>query len=299
MSLRVAFIGCVASSAAALQTLLALGPDRAHVVGVITRRASKFNADFHDLLPLIEQHALPVLFAEDAADDTAQAAWLRDRQPDIVFCIGWSRLLGPELLGVAPRGVVGYHPAALPANRGRHPLIWALVLGLRETASSFFFMEAAADSGALIDQQHLVIHEDEDAASLYDKVLEAIKMQVERIVDQLNAGKLAVLPQDPAGANHWRKRSAADGRIDWRMPAKGVHQLVRALAKPYPGADFFFAGDAVKVWKCAVVANAASNLEPGKVLAVDGRHVTVKCGIDAICLLEHELPTLPREGDYL
>lgn len=299
MSLRVAFIGCVASSAAALQTLLALGPERVQVVGVITRRASKFNADFHDLLPLIEQHALPVLFAEDAADDNTQAAWLRDRQPDIVFCIGWSRLLGPEVLGVAQQGVVGYHPAALPANRGRHPLIWALALGLRETASSFFLMEAEADSGALIDQQRLVIEEDEDAASLYGKVLDAIKLQVERIADRINAGTLAVLPQDPAKANHWRKRNVADGRIDWRMPARGVHQLVRALARPYPGADFLFAGDPIKVWKCTVVEGAASNLEPGKVLAVDGRSITVKCGIDAICLLEHELPTLPKEGDYL
>ena len=108
-----------------------------------------------------------------------------------------------------------------------------------------------------------------------------------------------MLPQDPARANHWRKRSAADGRVDWRMPAKGVHQLVRALARPYPGADFLFAGDSVKLWKCAVVADTACNLEPGKVLAVDGRHITVKWGIDAICLLEHELPTLPKEGDYL
>lgn len=299
MSLRVALIGCVASSAAALQTLLTLGPERVHVVGVITRRASKFNTDFHDLVPLAKQHDLPVLFAEDTVDDTTQAAWLRNLQPDIVFCIGWSRLLGQELLSVASRGTIGYHPTALPANRGRHPLIWALTLGLRETASSFFLMEAAVDSGALIDQQRLMIDENDDAASLYRKVVDAVKQQVERIVDQLNAGQLAVLPQDPARVNHWRKRSAADGRIDWRMPAKGVDQLVRALAKPYPGADFLFAGDSVKVWKCAVVNDAAGNLEPGRVLAVAGRHVTVKCGIDAVCLLEHELPTLPKEGDYL
>lgn len=182
MSLKVAFIGCVAFSAAALQTLLSFGPERVQVLGVITRRASRFNADFNNLFPLAQHYALPVLFAEDADDDKTQAAWLRDRHPDIVFCIGWSRLLGPEVLGVAPQGVVGYHPAALPSNRGRHPLIWALALGLKETASSFFFMEMEADSGALIDQQRLVIDEDEDAASLYGKALDAIKLQVERIV---------------------------------------------------------------------------------------------------------------------
>lgn len=299
MSLKVAFIGCVASSAAALQTLLGLGPARAQVVGLITRRASTFNADFHDLLPLAQLHGLPVLFAEDAADDAAQAAWLRALQPDVVFCVGWSRLLGPEVLRVAPRGVIGYHPAALPANRGRHPLIWALALGLEETASSFFLMEPTADSGALVDQQRIVIDSEDDAAVLYAKVLAAIRQQVAAIVERMNVGPLRVLPQDHALANHWRKRSATDGRIDWRMPAQGVHRLVRALARPYPGADFLYEGQPVKLWKCNLVPTGASNLEPGKVLSVVGAQITVKCGVDAICLVDHGLLALPREGGYL
>lgn len=160
-------------------------------------------------------------------------------------------------------------------------------------------MDASADTGALIDQLQIVIDEEEDAASLYGKVLEAIKLQVERIVDSLNASTLALMPQDSVQANHWRKRTASDGLIDWRMSANSVHQLVRALTKPYPGADFLFAGGTYKVWKCSVVKDVAGNLEPGKVLLVSGRNITVKCGIDAICLLEHGLLTLPKEGDYM
>lgn len=74
---------------------------------------------------------------------------------------------------------------------------------------------------------------------------------------------------------------------------------MRALARPYPGADFHLGGAPVKVWECALVEGVASNLEPCKVLKVDGRRITVKYGIDAICLLDYELYTLPREGDYL
>jgi methionyl-tRNA formyltransferase len=299
MSLRVALIGCVASSAAALGALLGLGPDKARVVGVITRRASTFNADFCDLMPLVAPSSLPVLFAEEVPDDAAQAAWLLELQPDIVMCIGWSQLLGPELLGVAPRGVIGYHPAALPANRGRHPLIWAIALGLSETASSFFLMEQAADSGALIDQQRVTIDSVDDAAALYAKMLAAIRRQVPAIVERMNAGPLQVTPQNEAVANYWRKRSVADGRIDWRMPAQGVERLVRALARPYPGAEFVRDGQPVKLWKCAVVPAPAANHEPGKVLYVVGAQITVKCGVDAVQLVDHELLALPAEGSYL
>lgn len=57
--------------------------------------------------------------------------------PDIIYCFGWSKLLSPEIFCLAPKGVIGFHPTKLPHNRGRHPIIWSLVLGLEETASTF------------------------------------------------------------------------------------------------------------------------------------------------------------------
>lgn len=65
----------------------------------------------------------------------------------MIFCFGWSRLIKPPLLELPPMGVVGFHPAALPKNRGRHPLIRALVLGLRETASETNFGIDPRDTG--------------------------------------------------------------------------------------------------------------------------------------------------------
>ena len=297
--MRVGFIGCVESSAVALAALLRLRDDGAHLVGVMTRKASRVNADFRDLVPLAEAHGLPVLFHEDAPDDAAQAAWFGSLDVDIIFCVGWSRLLGPAMLGIAPRGVVGYHPAALPANRGRHPLIWALALGLDHTASSFFLMHADADAGPLLHQLPMAISEDDDAAALYAKVLLAIDTQLPLIVRGLVAGTLQAMPQDVTLASHWRKRGAADGLIDWRMGATNVRNLVRALGPPYPGAEFLRDGQAIKLWACAVVPGAAPHHEPGKVLAVDGRAVTVKCGVDALLLLDHGLLQLPAPGDYL
>lgn len=72
-------------------------------------------------------------------------SWIKALSPDILLCFGWSSLLKEELLRIAPMGVLGYHPAELPYNKGRHPLIWAKVLGLEETASTFFFMDQTAD----------------------------------------------------------------------------------------------------------------------------------------------------------
>ena len=90
--------------------------------------------------------------------------------PDVIFCFGWSRLIKKTLLNIAPLGVIGFHPALLPANRGRHPLIWSLILGLKESGSTFFFMDEGADSGDILSQLNVSISEMDDAGTLYVNV---------------------------------------------------------------------------------------------------------------------------------
>ena len=151
--MRIVFIGTVEFSQRALECLIAMN---AEIVGVCTLQESKFNADHIDLSILSESHGIPWFYAQDI--NSAEAlGWIQDKSPDIIFCFGWSKLLKQDLLRLAPLGVVGFHPAALPANRGRHPLIWALVLGLEKTASTFFFMDACADSGDILSQHEIVI----------------------------------------------------------------------------------------------------------------------------------------------
>lgn len=261
-------------------------------------RSGRINSDYVDLSDLVGP-STPLLYVEDAAGDGAQADWLRVTAPDLIFCVGWSRLLGDQVLKVAPLGVIGFHPAALPANRGRHPLVWALALGLKETASTFFLMDERADSGPLLHQLPIDISDEDDAASLYAKVLALLPQQVEAIVRGLNDRSLIPQLQDVSRATYWRKRSVEDGRIDWRMEPGAVRNLVRALARPYPGAYFVHRGSEVKVWRCIERTTGEPNDEPGKVLNVEGRHITVRCGRGSVCLTDHELAKLPALGEYL
>ena len=79
---------------------------------------------------------------------------------------------------MAEYGVIGFHPAKLPANRGRHPIIWALALGLEKTASTFFRMDKNADSGPIVSQVDIKIRRNFSARCLYDEILKAVSLQV-------------------------------------------------------------------------------------------------------------------------
>lgn len=293
--MKILFIGAVEFSARALRELINIQID---IVGVCTLSSSPFNSDHEDLTPIASNAGIPVLSAPDLHCQTS-LDWISKLKPDIIFCFGWSRLIKEPLLSLAPLGIIGFHPAALPANRGRHPLIWALVLGLTETASSFFFMDAGADSGDLISQVKIKIEPSDNASSLYKKVTDVAIEQINDFVPRLLNGTFERFPQNHSLANSWRKREAADGCIDWRMAADSIHNLVRGLSRPYIGAHFEFNGCIIKVWETAVEYNVSENLEPGKVLTAKGDAVLIKSGVAAIKLIDYAPKVLLTPGLYL
>ena len=293
--MRIVFIGTVEFSLRALERLVALN---AEIVGVCTLQESKFNADYIDLSSFSEAHGIPSLYADDI-NSTETLTWIQEKSPDVIFCFGWSRLIKQDLLELAPLGVVGFHPAALPANRGRHPLIWALVLGLKKTASTFFFMDAGADTGDILSQQEISITDQDDARTLYDKVIETALAQITKFLPQLATGSFRRIKQNAQFANTWRKRGDADGEIDWRMSAQSIHNLVRGLTSPYIGAHILVGGKEIKVLKSAIVIEARNNIEPGKVLLQSSAGTVVKCGVGAICLVVTEPVFKPSVGCYL
>lgn len=293
---RYAFMGCVQFSARIFEHLLSDG--RLDIAGVITLESSPFNDDFESLAPIAEAHAIPCL-AIRKFEQGRIADQLRRWSPDIVFCIGWSHLLDSAILSAAPFGVIGYHPTLLPRGRGRHPIVWALALGLTETGSTFFAMDVGADSGDIVHQVAVSIDPGDNATSLYRRLQEAAVLQMDEITDDLLGGGLKRVPQHHAAATSWRKRGFADGAVDWRMPATGVHNLVRALARPYAGAHCVYRNFAKKIWRSRVIADVDAAIEPGRVIAADADTVTVKCGEGAIVLLSHDLPAGIEVGEYL
>ena len=160
-------------------------------------------------------------------------------------------------------------------------------------------MDQGADSGDILSQKTIKIFNTDNAGTLYNKLIKIALNQIEKLVPALEFNNYQRIKQDDKKANYWRKRGSKDGRIDWRMSAKAIHNLVRGLAKPYPGADFEVNHKIVKVWKTEIVKNNKANIEPGKVISYDKKGILVQTGKDSIKLLETEPFLDDLEGKYL
>lgn len=268
-------------------------------VGVVTCDRPVGCSDYKDLSASAAAYNIPCHKVIEI-DYSEIANWCRLFDPDLIVCIGWSHIISRHIFDVSRHGIVGYHPSALPANRGRHPIIWPLVLGLRETASTFFFLNERIDAGDIISQVSIPISEGTSARTLYNQIIKSAASQLLELMEKFVQGDVESVPQDETACSYWRKRSVADGKIDWRMGAQNIKNLINALSEPYGGAFFEFDGRHYTVLSCEIATPDVENVEPGKIIdLVDGLYPLVKCGTDAILLRKTKPSLIVERGTYI
>ena len=277
--MKILFIGTVLFSKNILDEVI---KSKNKIVGVIGKKI-KFNSDYYDLVKYSRKKRIDATYSDDINSNKI-LRWVKKRKPDIIFCIGWNQLLKKDFLKIAPRGTIGYHPSDLPKNRGRHPIIWSLILGLKNIGSCFFYMDSKADSGRIISKKMIKIQKNYDSNTIYKKLIILGKKQIKEIIFKIKNNKIKSFPQNNLLSNNWRKRSESDGKIDWRMSADNINNLVKALTKPYPGAYFLLKEEKITVWKAEVINLNNKNFEPGKILKFK-KNLIIKCGDKALKLI--------------
>ncbi len=294
---RYVFIGSVDFSRSCLEAMLKMGLSIAGVF-CLERGAASANSDYADLGEVAGRLGRPCRYFNRIKDEAEN---IRALEPDVIFVMGLSQIVPQEILDIPYVGTIGSHPALLPRNRGRHPLIWAIANGLTRSGLTFFWLDRGVDTGDIWAQRGFAIGPEDDASTVYERVKGLACEMLEAHIPELEKGIARRKKQDSSIANTLRKRTAKDGEIDWRMGSKRICDLIRALYRPYPGAHCMHNGREVKVWKGKEykASGAVRGLEPGKVLSSDRGSIVVKTGDGAIELLEHGFERLPGAGEYL
>ena len=232
-------------------------------------------------------HGLEVIAPTDAKSPELLQR-VRAVRPDFLFSFYYRHMLPAELLALAPRGAFNVHGSLLPKYRGRVPVNWAVLHGERETGATLHAMLARADAGGIVDAQAVPILPDDTAAEVFRKVTVAAELTLQRSLPGLLAGTVVLRPQDPAQASYFGRRTRADGAIDWRLGVAAVHNLVRAVAPPYPGAFALAGGLPLRVLRSLPAPGAGAGAARPELRWVDGE-VWALCHDGALRLLEFEL----------
>jgi methionyl-tRNA formyltransferase len=228
--------------------------------------------------------------APDDPNSPEFVAQMRSIAPDFLFSFYYRLMLKPEVLASAARGSYNMHGSLLPKYRGRVPVNWAIIRGERETGATLHEMVAKPDAGRIVDQQAVPILPDDTAIEVFNKVTVAAEIVLDRSLPGLVSGTAVLSPQDLSQGSYFGARQPEDGRIDWNQAARSIHDLVRAVAPPYPGAFCAFDGRTLRVLKTRLSREPASVAGPA--IYARGDTCLATCGDGAALILD----TLELDG---
>ena len=197
--------------------------------------------------------------------DPNSAEWIAELQginPDFIFSFYYRHMLKPEILSCARHGAYNMHGSLLPKYRGRVPVNWAIIHGETETGATLHQMLVKPDAGAIAAQYSVPILPNDTAFDVFQKVTVAAEIALDRVLPSLMTGSAKLVEQNLSQGSYFGGRKAEDGRINWNQSAVQIHNLIRAVAPPYPGAFAEIAGKTLRFLRSRVISASPTHAQP-------------------------------------
>jgi methionyl-tRNA formyltransferase len=282
--MKVLVIGAVGTTALTIEMLNKHGFD---IVGVLGHEPINKNrvSGLNDLDSLCLSLRIEYQGYQNI-NNTDHIAWAQAKKPDVIFAVGFSQLLNQQWLTMPTKGCIGFHPTVLPQGRGRAPVAWTIIEG-KNGAANFFLMGEGADDGPIFIQEIFELTDADDAESFVPKLRKAIVKALDRWLPELKSGEWNPQYQDESKATYYGKREPCDSLINWNKSAIEIDRLIKASAKPHPGAFTFFKDNLITIWKSRINQTDSFIGVVGRILMIKENMLLIQCGEKSSIWLEN------------
>lgn len=171
---------------------------------------------------------------------------LKELKPDLILVVAF-RILPAEIFTIPPLGTVNLHGSLLPRYRGAAPINWALINGDKVTGVTTFFIQQKVDTGNVIDQAEIPIHDNMTAGELHDIMAKVGAELLVETTTKIAAGKVVTKSQDESLVSKAPKIFRDDCLVNFDRPASEVHNFIRGLS-PYPAAHTWLDGKMIRLY---------------------------------------------------
>ncbi len=209
---------------------------------------------------------------------------IAELRADLGVVAAYGRIL-PDALLVIPRlGMINVHASLLPTYRGAAPVHRAVIAGETVTGVTIMRVVRELDAGPMLARVTVPIDPDATSPEVEGDLAQRGAALLLDVVEQLAGGAAAETPQDEAQATYAPKVLKSEGAIDWSLPARRIHNLVRGL-QPWPMGSTTMEGARVLIHRTAVAGMPATAIS-GTILEADGDALAVATGEDVIRILQ-------------
>ncbi|MDP7067582.1 MAG: methionyl-tRNA formyltransferase [Acidimicrobiales bacterium] len=225
----------------------------------------------------------------DVNSDRFQAEWSGKNRPDLGIICGYPTIFHESLIELPRCGTINLHAGPLPSYRGGSPLNWQLIHGQTKATVSVLWVTSGIDAGNILAEESFPIRPNDTIRDLHSAANRIFPELVTGVLEQLASGEVTGHKQDADDVCYWHQRGERDGEILWRtFTANDVHNLVRAITHPYPGAYTQLGNSTVRIWSTEVPKMMIRGT-PGRICVLDSGGPYVICMDTAVRLLDYSI----------
>ena len=240
------------------------------------------------LIKVSEELRIPSIQTSDTLHTPVVEDIVRDCKPDIIILAGWPKLISEEIIDSAAIMCMNLHAGPVPSYRGASVINWQIINGERVIGISILQVTPGIDSGPVLMSRTFPISVDDTYTDILNHILDVYPSMLIETID--NIDRIDPAPQNNNLANIYTKRYPKDGHINWNKSAWEVHNLIRALTLPMPGAFTYNAGKPIIIEKSKLIRITYRGT-PGRIAARWAEGVVVNCADRGLLLRRY------RDGD--
>lgn len=287
--LRIIFMGTPEFAVPSLEILV---EQKCNIVAVITApdkpqgRGQKLS--YSPVKECAIKHGIPLLQPDNLKSPAFLEA-LRSYNCNLQIVVAF-RMLPEAVWSMPALGTFNLHASLLPQYRGAAPINWAIINGEKETGATTFFLKHEIDTGSIIFQVKEPISPDDDAGTLYERLMKKGAELVLKTVRAIEQNNFPSIPQSEVDEiKNAPKIYKETCEIKWNQSSDKVRNFVRGLS-PYPAAWTTIAGKVFKVFKVSVVESSDhlkwSDDSPGYLLTDNKTYIHIKTADGWVALHE-------------
>ncbi|MDO4555921.1 MAG: methionyl-tRNA formyltransferase [Lachnospiraceae bacterium] len=284
--MRILFMGTPDFAVPTLEALVKVH----EVIGVFTQPDKPKGRGKAMAYPPVKEKALEYgipVYQPAKVRDLEVVEQIRKMAPEAIVVVAFGQILPESILNIPALGCINVHASLLPKYRGAAPMQWAIINGEKETGVTTMYMAKGLDTGDMILKETVAIDPKETAETLHDKLSALGGPLILKTLELLKEKTAPRIPQKEEESCYAHMLTREIGRIDWKRDAAVLERLIRGL-NSWPSAYTSWNQKTLKIWDSEVVLSS-EDAAAGTVIAKDKQSITVKCGKNALKLLEVQL----------
>ena len=251
MDKKIVVCGCTDFGYEIVDFLLTNGVNISHLVSLSPEQAIQYKVSgYKSFEPLSTKYGIPIYYPKLYSMKETDSDFFEKEKFDLLLVCGWQRLIPDKILETIKICGIGSHGSSelLPKGRGRSPVNWSIIEGKKQFILQLFILTPEIDDGDIVYHETFDINEWDTCKTIYYKTSIVMKRSLLKLIPSIFSNNFSRIPQS-GEPSFYPKRTPEDGLIDWNKPLKEIHDFVKALTKPYPGAFSFIDKQKIMIWE--------------------------------------------------